>query len=47
MVVERGLDPADLPSGEVHFSQDMGFFTLHGSAQYNQGHFNGLSTIHR
>jgi len=47
MVVEQGYDPAELPGGEVHFSQDMGFFTLHGSARYDRGHFDGLSTLHR
>merc|ERR1712127_136865 len=47
MVQQQGLDPAELPGGEVHFSQDLGFITLHGSARYDQGHFDGLSTIHR
>merc|ERR1712198_628129 len=47
MVVEQGYDPAELPGDEVHFSQDIGFITIHGSARYDQGHFDGLSTIHR
>merc|ERR1711934_441674 len=46
-VVEEGYDPAELPGDEVHFSQDIGFITIHGSARYDQGHFDGLSTIHR
>merc|ERR1712154_478464 len=47
IVVEQGYDPAELPGDEVHFSQDIGFITIHGSARYDQGHFDGLSTIHR
>merc|ERR1712172_221474 len=47
MVIEQGYDPAELPGDEVHFSQDIGFITIHGSARYDQGHFDGLSTIHR
>merc|ERR1712203_1087690 len=47
MVVEQGYDPAELPGDEVHFSQDIGFITIHGSARYDRGHFDGLSTIHR
>merc|ERR1711990_146638 len=47
MVVEQGYDPAELPGDEVHFSQDIGFITIHGSARYDHGHFDGLSTIHR
>merc|ERR1711971_1455847 len=44
MVIEQGYDPAELPGDEVHFSQDIGFITIHGSARYDQGHFDGLST---
>merc|ERR1711892_595557 len=47
MVVDQGLDPAELPGGKISFSQDLGIITIHGSARYDQGHFNGLSTIHR
>merc|ERR1719237_1858085 len=47
MVIEQGYDPAELPGDEVHFSQDIGFITIHGSARYDQGHFDGLSTLHR
>merc|ERR1712168_1726218 len=47
LIKEEGLEPAELPSGEVHFSQNIGFITVHGSAGYDQGHFDGLSTIHR
>merc|ERR1719362_714921 len=42
MVIEQGYDPAELPGDEVHFSQDIGFITIHGSARYDQGHFDGL-----
>jgi len=42
-----GLDPADLPEGEVSFSQEVGFITFHGSARVYDGFFRGLSTIHR
>ena len=41
-----GLDPADLPEGEVSFSQEVGFITFHGSARVYDGFFRGLSTIH-
>merc|ERR1711971_981280 len=37
MVIEQGYDPAELPGDEVHFSQDIGFITIHGSARYDQG----------
>merc|ERR1712001_617259 len=47
MIAENGLDPADLPDGEVGFSQDIGFITLHGSAKVYDGFFQGLSTITR
>merc|ERR1711892_554126 len=47
LIKEQGLDPAELPSGEVHFSQNIGFITVHGHAGYNQGHLDGLSTLHR
>jgi len=47
MVLDQGLDPADLPGDKISFSEDIGFITVHGSARYDQGHFNGLSTIHR
>ena len=41
MIAENGLDPADLPDGEVGFSQDIGFITLHGSAKVYDGFFQG------
>merc|ERR1712107_612931 len=47
IIVEQGYDPAELPGDEVHFSQDIGFIIIHGSARYDQGHFDGLSTIYR
>merc|ERR1712001_417672 len=47
MIAENGLDPADLPDGEVGFTQDIGFITLHGSAKVYDGFFQGLSTITR
>merc|ERR1711992_386706 len=47
MIAENGLDPADLPDGEVGFSQDIGFITLHGSAKVYDGFFQWLSTISR
>merc|ERR1712241_750989 len=47
MIAENGLDPADLPDGEVGFSQDIGFITLHGSAKVYDGFFQGLNTITR
>eukprot|EP00092_Neocalanus_flemingeri_P015496 GFUD01016774.1.p1 GENE.GFUD01016774.1~~GFUD01016774.1.p1 ORF type:complete len:226 (+),score=56.79 GFUD01016774.1:49-726(+) len=47
MVIDQHLDPAELPGGKISFSQDLGIITIHGSARYDQGHFNGLSTIHR
>eukprot|EP00091_Calanus_sinicus_P004154 TRINITY_DN1437_c0_g1_i1.p1 TRINITY_DN1437_c0_g1~~TRINITY_DN1437_c0_g1_i1.p1 ORF type:complete len:226 (+),score=81.76 TRINITY_DN1437_c0_g1_i1:143-820(+) len=47
MILDQGLDPAELPGDKISFSQDIGFITIHGSARYDQGHFNGLSTIHR
>ena len=43
MIAENGLDPADLPDGEVGFSQDIGFITLHGSAKVYDGFFQGFS----
>merc|ERR1711892_602237 len=45
--IDQVLAPADLPGDKVSFSQTIGFITFHGSARYDQGHFNGLSTIHR
>merc|ERR1712110_1069817 len=46
-IIESGMDPADLPGDEIGFSMDIGFITVHGSARYDQGHLNGLSTIQR
>ena len=45
VIIENNLDPAELPDGEVGFSQDIGFITLHGSAKVYDGFFSGLSTI--
>ena len=45
VIIENNLDPAELPDGEVGFSQDIGFITLHGSARVYDGFFSGLSTI--
>merc|ERR1712215_140569 len=47
MIVDEGYDPIDLPKGEASFSQDIGFITVHGSAGYDRGYLEGLSSIHR
>merc|ERR1711971_916724 len=33
MVIEQGYDPAELPGDEVHFSQDIGFITIHRTGE--------------
>ena len=47
VVKDHGYDPATLPSGSVGFSKKVAFFTVHGSASYNNGRFHGLSNLHR
>merc|ERR1712037_324334 len=33
MVIEQGYDPAELPGDEGHFSQDIGFITIHRTGE--------------
>jgi len=46
-IADNGLDPADLPNGEVGFSETILGITFHGKAEVHDGFFQGLSTIAR
>jgi len=47
LIAENGLDPADLPDGEVGFSETILGIEFHGKAEVHDGFFSGLSTIGR
>jgi len=47
VIQDQGLDPVDLPTEEVSFSETILGITWHGSAKVYNGKFRGLSTIHR
>ena len=40
-IADNGLDPADLPNGEVGFSETILGITFHGKAEVHDGFFQG------
>jgi len=47
LIVEQGLDPADLPGASTGFSDTVLGITWHGEAEVYDGWLKGLSSIHR
>ena len=42
-IADNGLDPADLPNGEVGFEETILGITFHGKAEVHDGFFQGTS----
>ena len=47
MIVNKGLDPTDLPGGSVSFRKKIVFVPVKGKAELKDGRFEGLSRIFR
>jgi hypothetical protein len=47
MILDQGMDPADLPDGTAEFSQTILGITFHGSAKVFNGYFRGWSGLRR